>query len=242
MSYRLSNAPDDEYFERHHIIPRSLGGSNESDNIVKLTAREHFIAHLLLTKMFNDAISREKMIYAFHMMFGTDNESRPRHMPSSVWYEYRMKNLAVCMSMRMKGRTPWNKGISRTKEERAKMSATKKANIESKMRAGQDVTRNKGISRTKEERAKMSASRRAGNRKKREQGLKVAWNDGIARSAEDRQKMKDGGKKKIENGYISPHRGKKQPTDTCPHCGKIGSKSNMKRWHFDNCKALNETK
>ena len=41
----------DGYIERHHIIPKCLGGSNKKDNIVKLTAREHFVAHLLLTKM-----------------------------------------------------------------------------------------------------------------------------------------------------------------------------------------------
>lgn len=39
-----------DYGEIHHIIPRCMGGSNEKDNLVKLTAREHFIAHLLLAK------------------------------------------------------------------------------------------------------------------------------------------------------------------------------------------------
>jgi hypothetical protein len=39
------------YTEKHHIIPKSMGGSNRKDNIVALTAREHFICHWLLTKM-----------------------------------------------------------------------------------------------------------------------------------------------------------------------------------------------
>lgn len=39
------------YFEKHHIIPRSLGGDNSSENLVKLTAREHFIAHCLLARI-----------------------------------------------------------------------------------------------------------------------------------------------------------------------------------------------
>jgi len=38
------------YVERHHIIPKSCGGSNDKDNLVSLSAREHFIIHLLLTK------------------------------------------------------------------------------------------------------------------------------------------------------------------------------------------------
>ena len=43
--------PDGTYVESHHIIPRSLGGNNSKENLVKLTAREHFVCHLLLTKM-----------------------------------------------------------------------------------------------------------------------------------------------------------------------------------------------
>lgn len=39
---------DGVYYEKHHIIPKSLGGTNDNDNLVLLTAREHYIAHLLL--------------------------------------------------------------------------------------------------------------------------------------------------------------------------------------------------
>ena len=39
------------YTENHHIIPECLGGIDSLDNLVHLTAREHFIAHVLLTKM-----------------------------------------------------------------------------------------------------------------------------------------------------------------------------------------------
>ena len=61
---RLHNKAD-SYVERHHIIPRSEGGSDDCDNIVALTAREHYICHLLLAKIYNDY----KMIYAWNMMF-----------------------------------------------------------------------------------------------------------------------------------------------------------------------------
>ena len=40
-----------QYHEIHHIIPRSLNGSDDEDNLVVLSAREHFIAHLLLEKI-----------------------------------------------------------------------------------------------------------------------------------------------------------------------------------------------
>lgn len=42
------------YFEKHHIIPKSLGGTNDASNLVKLTARQHYIAHLLLYKIYKD--------------------------------------------------------------------------------------------------------------------------------------------------------------------------------------------
>ncbi len=40
------------YCEKHHIIPRCQGGNDDKANIVKLTAREHFMAHLLLAQMY----------------------------------------------------------------------------------------------------------------------------------------------------------------------------------------------
>lgn len=40
------------YKERHHIIPRCIGGNNDASNLVELTAREHFIAHKLLCKIY----------------------------------------------------------------------------------------------------------------------------------------------------------------------------------------------
>lgn len=40
------------YCERHHIMPRCMGGSDEPQNIVRLTAEEHYVAHQLLVKMY----------------------------------------------------------------------------------------------------------------------------------------------------------------------------------------------
>jgi len=36
------------YYETHHILPRSEGGTDEDTNLVRLTGREHYIAHYLL--------------------------------------------------------------------------------------------------------------------------------------------------------------------------------------------------
>jgi len=40
------------YVERHHILPRALGGTDDSSNLVALTAREHFVAHVLIAKIY----------------------------------------------------------------------------------------------------------------------------------------------------------------------------------------------
>jgi hypothetical protein len=39
------------YKERHHIVPKSMGGTDHASNLVELTAREHFIAHNCLARM-----------------------------------------------------------------------------------------------------------------------------------------------------------------------------------------------
>ena len=59
----------DDYTETHHVIPKSLGGSNSSDNLVNLSAREHYICHLLLVKM-TSGQDYQKMLYAYMIMSG----------------------------------------------------------------------------------------------------------------------------------------------------------------------------
>lgn len=55
----------DYYTEIHHIIPRSMGGSNDRDNLVMLSAREHYIAHMLLWKAYPESSALK---YAASMM------------------------------------------------------------------------------------------------------------------------------------------------------------------------------
>jgi hypothetical protein len=55
------------YQEKHHIIPKSFGGNDLPSNLVSLTLREHYIAHLLLSKMYVGEAKR-KMTYALWRM------------------------------------------------------------------------------------------------------------------------------------------------------------------------------
>lgn len=60
----------DTYHERHHIIPKCMGGGNEEENLIDLFAREHFEAHRLLALEKPDS---DKLVYAWNMMCNSKN-------------------------------------------------------------------------------------------------------------------------------------------------------------------------
>ena len=110
LTDRAKNRNLSEYTERHHIIPQSLGGSNDKDNLVDLTAREHFICHWLLIKM-TEGDNRSKMLYALNGM-KAENKYQQRYssaITARVYERYRIEH-AKTHSERMKGRPAWNKG------------------------------------------------------------------------------------------------------------------------------------
>lgn len=75
---KTRNPATHTYVEKHHIVPRSLGGSNTPDNIVKLTAREHLICHQLLIRM-TSGIQRSKMAFAaWRMVFSSNKHKRTK--------------------------------------------------------------------------------------------------------------------------------------------------------------------
>lgn len=55
------------YFENHHIIPKCIGGNNESQNMVLLTPKEHYLCHRLLVEMYP---GNSKIKYAYYMFCG----------------------------------------------------------------------------------------------------------------------------------------------------------------------------
>jgi len=84
----------EEYVEKHHIVPKSLGGSNAKSNIVKLTGREHFVCHLLLTKMVQGA-DRKKMAWALHRMTFSKTGNR---VLTSREFELGRKRFSIAVS------------------------------------------------------------------------------------------------------------------------------------------------
>lgn len=105
------------YTERHHIVPRSLGGSNDPQNITTLTAREHWIAHKLLVRILT-GLAYEKMVAALVRMIGK-RDFRHRIRLTSKEYDAVQQLNAVVSSYR-------NKRLWANKEHRTKVLAARR--------------------------------------------------------------------------------------------------------------------
>lgn len=82
--------PKDVYTEKHHIVPKCLGGTNEKSNLTILTAREHFLVHYILTRIYPN---NSKIWYGLFMLLGgTSQQKENRHTPDSrIFEEARIK-------------------------------------------------------------------------------------------------------------------------------------------------------
>lgn len=103
ISNRIQSPLDDnEYGEYHHIIPLSIGGIDENSNVVKLSAREHFICHALLAEIY-EKYSYEwyKMTHAF-MMMKASNINQFRYFNSRL-YESKKKEFSRLQSYNQSG-------------------------------------------------------------------------------------------------------------------------------------------
>lgn len=97
INKRRTNTINSGYYETHHIIPKSLGGSNDKNNLIKLTAKEHFICHLLLAKIYGGT-----MWYAAHMMsIGSNNRNSRFYRINSNTYETIRKQISITTRNRL---------------------------------------------------------------------------------------------------------------------------------------------
>ena len=70
---RSNNRILDGYVEKHHIVPKCLGGTDDRNNIAVLTPEEHFLAHQLLIKIYP---GNRNLIYATHLMTAHHTDAR----------------------------------------------------------------------------------------------------------------------------------------------------------------------
>ena len=119
---KAQNRPiPDGYVEKHHILPKSMGGSDEKENLVYLTAREHFIAHFLLAKHYG-----ENQWYPVMMFKQGLNAHRNGTKINSYLYEASKKNHKKIHSEFMKEYSNRPENIKRSKKSSFKVKKEKR--------------------------------------------------------------------------------------------------------------------
>ena len=224
-----SNLIVDDYHENHHIIPRAIFNNiisinennvnlDDKNNIISLTAKEHFIAHLLLSK-FTTGVDQRKMIHAMYGLLFQRSAIQNRYVTlNSRTYEYIKKEFIKSVS----GDNHWTKHVS--KELLSEIAIKREANYtpeQKTLRAEKQSQRTKGIPKTEK------------------------WFENAPKAMKGKkktitQKLLDA-RKKIKEEYalglrINPMQDVIREKSPCPHCNKLVDVANMQRWHGDNCK------
>lgn len=92
ISDRLTKQPvKPAYFERHHIVPRCLGGGNEKSNIIRLSPEDHLFAHIVLAKIHGGRLWAAVQAMCRLVVEQSDNRSRIRER---VKFGYIKRSLA----------------------------------------------------------------------------------------------------------------------------------------------------
>lgn len=216
----------DTVYEKHHIVPRALGGDNSLDNLVLLTPKEHYICHHLLTK-FTAGPARHKMMLAYKMMLRSSKSNVRDFVITARMYE-RAKQYQSEVSRHRVHSSAAREKISQSLQEwhsdpsnKEKFTEARRNQTITQEHRDNWATKSKQFwdSLTPDEREAFSATR-AGSRN----GMY-----GKKRTKEEKEAVSRANK---GNQYA---KGFKQPVRTCPYCGKEGGNA-MTRWHFDNCK------
>lgn len=246
----------DIYTEKHHIIPKCLGGDNSTSNLVKLTAREHFICHRLLTKMTTGDSKRRMTFAVWSMLYRDHSLNKSRYKPNSYVY-------ANLRAQHAKATSELHKGKTVSAGTRAKQSSKAKGRI----------SPNKGKSMSDSQKQKLSLAHK-GKTISPETVVKILEaRKNYKHSTETKQKISDGNKGKTVliseetkqkisetlkgripvwlKGKPAHNRGlpmsataKKNMSQghqnremlLCPYCSRLVAKCSFSRWHGDNCK------
>ena len=158
----------DGYVERHHVTPKCMGGSNDQDNLVQLTAEEHFVAHQLLHKMYPEVLG---LTFALVNMTGNPYGHRSNklygwmrkaHVDAlSVWMKERWKN-PTYVEKQKAGMAELHSDPERMKKIGEAVSKRHKGRVKSPEEIAKFVSSKTGMKYKKmsdESRANMSAAR-----------------------------------------------------------------------------------
>lgn len=228
----------DSYTESHHILPVSLGGTNDGANLTSLTAREHFICHWLLIKIYKEGEEHWKMLNAIRIMRAENkNQQRYSNRITARVYQNLKEEYATLQSERMRGENNPMFGKIISEEDRKERSTriTGDKNPAKRVEVGKKISESKlGKKRgefTDEWKANMSAAKSGENNNRY----------GVEVTGETRKKIGDKirGRKQTEEEKLArglANMGKKREKKLCPHCERSVAVNGYTRWHGDNCK------
>ena len=97
-----------EYTEEHHIVPRCVGGTDDSDNLVMLTPEEHYVCHQLLVKIY---LGNIKLVKAAMFMVASNKHQR-RSNKTYSWLKKQYSEYMKGSNNPSKLNGPWNKGVT----------------------------------------------------------------------------------------------------------------------------------
>ena len=245
------------YCEVHHVKPRSLGGGNEQDNLVSLTARQHFVAHRLLAKIYGG-----NMWAALAFMSRGGVKSANGVYVSSRLYERIKLEDAAWRSERYAGENNPFFGSSHGNGALIKMRKprTNKAGLYGRKIDGiGDVIASvitykpRYVEPDLSLMARINAVVSSSDSETKRMVSFYRRSVGVAKAVSSRDytgvNNPNHGNGAAISGNKNPMYGKKQKDSTkaligekakrtlkCPHCGKESNIANAHRWHFDNCK------
>lgn len=226
------------YTEKHHIIPKCLGGDNSKENLVRLSAREHFVCHLLLTRMIDDPKKLMSLRFAV-AKFRQSNSKQNRYILTS--WEFEQVRIAQSLAARVLATT--RKRAPLSKETKEKISAALKGKP-SPLRGCQGSTKGRKLS--EEHRRKISESQ-IGKKQNLSDDERLRRREYILSIRDQRiyKPLSEETKLKISNsnkGTPAHNKGVKASKYHCLHCARdVAGASNYTRWHGDRCRFKSES-
>ena len=211
------NPKRDDYKELHHIIPKCMGGDNSKENLIKLTARQHYLAHWLLYKMYKTP----SLVHAWHSMCRICKGQVNRKVNSHL-FEYCKRHRSKILSLEFTGKGNNFYGKTHSEETKQKMSSVHSGNCyKTKEQINEWVNFVAKKPKTKEHRDKIGRS-----------GLGMLQNvhtKEIIRVALTDERFNS-------DDWVNPRKLNPETVYKCDYCDTVTTAGNLKRWHNDNCK------
>lgn len=122
------------YKEKHHIVPRCLGGTDDEENLVSLTPEEHYLCHLLLVKIYPNSI---RLVKAAMFMISSNNNVK-RNNKAYGWLKRQYSEYMRGSNNPSKMNGVWNKGIP-VKTRKTKITDEEKILLSIRMKTNNPI-------------------------------------------------------------------------------------------------------